>query len=143
MHYVSVEGLSKSYGVKPLFNNITFHIEEGDKIALVARNGSGKSTLLRILAGRDTAENGTVWIHKDVTVALFEQEPIFIEDRSIGSWPGNTARSCGHIFPLNDFVSTVVRTTGTSNTFVAFPSATVLLIMDCRSKLLTPNSICG
>ena len=83
MHYVSVEGLSKSYGVKPLFQNITFHIEEGDKIALVARNGSGKSTLLKILSGKETAESGTVWVHKDVTVALFEQEPVFIEDRSI------------------------------------------------------------
>jgi ABC transport system ATP-binding/permease protein len=83
MHYVSVEELSKSYGIKPLFRNITFHIEEGDKIALVARNGSGKSTLLKILSGKETAEGGTVWVHKDVTVALFEQEPIFIEDRSI------------------------------------------------------------
>jgi ATP-binding cassette subfamily F protein uup len=83
MHYVSVEGLGKSYGVKPLFQQITFHIEEGDKIALVARNGSGKSTLLRILSGKDTADSGTVWIHKDVTVALFEQEPVFIEDKSI------------------------------------------------------------
>src|ERR1700754_3354997 len=83
MHYVSVEGLSKSYGVKPLFQQITFHVEEGDKIALVARNGSGKSTLLRILSGQDTADSGTVWIHKDVTVALFEQEPVFVEDRSI------------------------------------------------------------
>ncbi|MBS1664037.1 MAG: ABC-F family ATP-binding cassette domain-containing protein [Bacteroidetes bacterium] len=83
MHYVSVEGLSKSYGVKPLFTNITFHIEEGDKIALVARNGSGKSTLLKILSGKDTADSGTVWIHKDVTVALFEQEPVFDEARSI------------------------------------------------------------
>src|SRR5258708_5490346 len=83
MHYVSVEGLSKSYGVKPLFQNITFHIEEGDKIALVARNGSGKSTLLKILSGTETAEGGTVWVHKDVTVALFEQEPVFIEDKSI------------------------------------------------------------
>ena len=83
MHYVSVEGLSKSYGIKPLFQNITFHIEEGDKIALVARNGSGKSTLLKILSGKDTAESGTVWIHKDVTVALFEQEPVFKEEKSI------------------------------------------------------------
>jgi ABC transport system ATP-binding/permease protein len=83
MHYVSVADLSKSYGVKPLFRNITFHLEEGDKIALVARNGSGKSTLLRILSGKETADDGTVWIHKDVTVALFEQEPSFIEDRSI------------------------------------------------------------
>jgi ATP-binding cassette subfamily F protein uup len=83
MHYVTVEGLSKSYGVKPLFRNITFHIEEGDKIALVARNGSGKSTLLKILSGKETAESGTVWVHKDVTVALFEQEPVFIEDKSV------------------------------------------------------------
>ncbi|HET6254853.1 MAG TPA: ABC-F family ATP-binding cassette domain-containing protein [Puia sp.] len=83
MHYVTVENLSKSYGVKPLFQNLTFHIEEGDKIALVARNGTGKSTLLRILAGKETPDEGSVWIHKDVTVALFEQEPTFIEDRSI------------------------------------------------------------
>ena len=83
MHYVSVEGLSKSYGIKPFFENISFHIEEGDKIALVARNGSGKSTLLKILAGKETADNGKVWINKDVTVALFEQEPVFIEDKSI------------------------------------------------------------
>lgn len=83
MHYVSVEDLTKSYGIKPLFRNISFHIEEGDKIALIARNGTGKSTLLKILAGRETAESGTVWIHKDVTVALFEQEPTFIESKSI------------------------------------------------------------
>jgi ATP-binding cassette subfamily F protein uup len=83
MHYVSVEGLSKSYGVKPLFGDISFHIEEGDKIALVARNGSGKSTLLKILAGKETPDSGSAWIHKDVTVALFEQEPVFMEERSI------------------------------------------------------------
>src|SRR4029077_5643224 len=83
MHYVSAEGLGKSYGIKPLFDNISFHIEEGDKIALVARNGSGKSTLLRILSGKETADSGTLWIHKDVTVALFEQEPVFIEDKTI------------------------------------------------------------
>ncbi|HLA53144.1 MAG TPA: ABC-F family ATP-binding cassette domain-containing protein, partial [Flavitalea sp.] len=83
MHYVSVEGISKSYGIKPLFTNISFHIEEGDKIALVARNGTGKSTLLKILAGKETAEDGTVWVNKEVTVALFEQEPVFIENKSI------------------------------------------------------------
>ncbi len=83
MHYVTVEGLGKSYGIKPLFKNITFHIEEGDKIALVAKNGSGKSTLLKILSGIETAESGKVWVHKDVTIALFEQDPQFIENRSI------------------------------------------------------------
>jgi ABC transport system ATP-binding/permease protein len=83
MHYVSVEGLTKSYGIQPLFENISFHIEEGDKIALVARNGAGKSTLLKILAGKETADEGKLWINKDVDIALFEQEPLFEEDKSI------------------------------------------------------------
>ena len=83
MHYVSVEGLTKSYGIQPLFSNISFHIEEGDKIALVARNGTGKSTLLRILAGQETADSGKAWVSKDVDVVLFEQEPTFIENKSI------------------------------------------------------------
>lgn len=83
MHYVSAEGLTKSYGITPLFSNISFHIEEGDKIALVARNGSGKSTLLKILSGGETADEGKLWINKDVNTALFEQEPGFIEEASI------------------------------------------------------------
>ncbi|MGK2862931.1 MAG: ABC-F family ATP-binding cassette domain-containing protein [Chitinophagaceae bacterium] len=83
MHYVSVENLTKSYGIQPLFENISFNIEEGDKISLVARNGSGKSTLLRILSGKEVPDSGTVWINKDVDVALFEQEPIFDETKSI------------------------------------------------------------
>ncbi|MEQ1799196.1 MAG: ABC-F family ATP-binding cassette domain-containing protein [Lacibacter sp.] len=83
MHYVSVEGLTKSYGITPLFSNISFNIEEGDKIALVARNGSGKTTLLRILAGKETSDDGKCWINKDVDIALFEQEPMFDEKKSI------------------------------------------------------------
>ena len=83
MHYVTAEGLGKSYGIKPLFKNLDFHIEEGDKIALIARNGSGKSTLLKIIAGKETPEEGKLWIHKDVTVALFEQEPSFIDELSV------------------------------------------------------------
>ncbi len=83
MHYVSVEGLTKSYGINPLFKNISFHINEGDKIGLIARNGVGKSTLLRILAGQETADSGKHWINKDVTVALFEQDPHFEEDKTV------------------------------------------------------------
>lgn len=83
MHYVSVEGLTKSYGINPLFRNISFHINEGDKIALIARNGVGKSTLLRILAGQETTDSGKHWINKDVTVALFEQDPHFEEDKTV------------------------------------------------------------
>ena len=83
MHYVSAEGLTKSYGIQPLFSDISFHIEEGDKIALVARNGTGKSTLLRILAGKETPDEGKLWVHKDVDVVLFEQEPVFNEAWSV------------------------------------------------------------
>ncbi len=83
MHYLTGESLGKSYGIKPLFANLSFNIEEGDKIALVARNGSGKSTLLRIIAGLETPDEGTVWLHKEVSVALFEQEPVFIGELSV------------------------------------------------------------
>ncbi|MFM9910067.1 MAG: ABC-F family ATP-binding cassette domain-containing protein [Chitinophagaceae bacterium] len=83
MHYVSVEGLSKSYGIQPLFSDISFNIEEGDKIALVARNGFGKSTLMKILSGKESPDEGKVWVSKEVTVALFDQEPVFKEKSSI------------------------------------------------------------
>ena len=83
MHFVSVEKIGKSYGIKPLFKGLSFHINEGDKIALVARNGSGKSTILNILAGKETPDEGKVWINKDVKVVLFEQDPLFYENSSI------------------------------------------------------------
>lgn len=83
MHYVSAEGLTKSYGINPLFRNISFHINEGDKIALIARNGVGKSTLLRILNGEETVDDGKIFVHKDVTVALFEQDPKFDETKTV------------------------------------------------------------
>jgi ATP-binding cassette subfamily F protein uup len=83
MHYVSAEGLGKSYGVKPLFNNISFNIESGDKIALIAKNGTGKTTLLKILAGKEMAESGKLWISKDINVVFFEQDPQFQEELSI------------------------------------------------------------
>jgi ATP-binding cassette subfamily F protein uup len=75
MHYVSAENLGKSYGIKPLFDHLSFHISEGDKIALVARNGAGKSTLLKIVSGKETPDEGKLWVNKDVDVAFFEQEP--------------------------------------------------------------------
>ncbi len=75
MHYVSAENLGKSYGIKPLFQNLSFHISEGDKIALVARNGSGKSTLLKIISGLDNPDDGKIWLNKNVDAAFFEQEP--------------------------------------------------------------------
>jgi ATP-binding cassette subfamily F protein uup len=59
------------------------NIEEGDKIALVARNGSGKSTLLKIIAGLDSPDEGTVWVHKDIKVVMLQQDHDFDDNKSI------------------------------------------------------------
>lgn len=75
MTYLSVENLSKSFGMTPLFENITFGISKGDKTALVAQNGTGKSTLLRILAGKETQDNGRVMVQNKVDIGYLEQEP--------------------------------------------------------------------
>lgn len=83
MHYLSVENLTKSYADKPLFENLTFHVSEGDKIALVALNGTGKSTLLKILCGIEIPDEGKVWIHKDVKVVLLDQNPAINDKRNI------------------------------------------------------------
>ena len=83
MHYASIENLGKSFGIRTLFKNISFYVEEGDKIAFVARNGSGKTTLLKIIAGLDTADSGSVWVHKDIKVVMLQQETHFEEMKSI------------------------------------------------------------
>lgn len=83
MHYVSADNISKSYGIQPLFSHLSFHINEGDKIALIARNGTGKSTLLKILAGKETVDEGKLYINKDVSIVLFEQQPHFNETENV------------------------------------------------------------
>ncbi len=83
MHYLSVENLSKSFIEKPLFTDISFNIEQGDKIALVAKNGAGKTSLLRVLAGKDVADSGKVWINREVNVSFLDQNPQFEENKTV------------------------------------------------------------
>src|ERR1035437_2577347 len=83
MHYASIENISKSFGERILFKNISFYVEEGDKIAFVARNGTGKSTLLKIIADTDTGDSGSVWVHKEVKVIMLQQETDFNNTESI------------------------------------------------------------
>ena len=75
MNYLSVDGISKSYGIKTLFSDVTFGIEKGDKTALIASNGSGKSTLLKIIVGRESMDTGTVTFANDIRVGYLEQLP--------------------------------------------------------------------
>jgi len=83
MTYLSVEDLSKSFGIEPLFEQLTFGISKGDKTALVAPNGTGKSTLLKVLAGREMPDNGKVMVQKGVQTGFLEQESDLDETMSI------------------------------------------------------------
>ena len=82
--YLQVENISKSYGDRTLFSNISFNINEGDKIALVAPNGTGKSSLLKILAGVESSDRGgEVKFMKDIKVAFLDQDSHFDPKRTI------------------------------------------------------------
>ena len=73
MNYLTVENLSKTYGEKLLFHDITFGLEKGQKSALIAKNGTGKSTLLNIIAGLEQPDEGQVVVRKDITVSYLPQ----------------------------------------------------------------------
>jgi ATP-binding cassette subfamily F protein uup len=75
MNLLSVEGISKSYGEKVIFKSLSFGINQGQKIALIAKNGSGKTSILNIIAGEDTPDEGNVVIRKGTRVAYLSQEP--------------------------------------------------------------------
>ena len=82
--YLQVENISKSYGDRVLFQGISFNINEGDKIALVAPNGTGKSSLLKILAGVEHSDRGgEVKFMKDIRVAFLDQDTAFDPKRTI------------------------------------------------------------
>ncbi|MFY0651955.1 MAG: ABC-F family ATP-binding cassette domain-containing protein [Cyclobacteriaceae bacterium] len=75
MNYLSVEKLSKSFNEKVLFDDLTFGLEQGQKVALIGVNGCGKSTLLNLLAGIDAPDSGVISFQKDVVVRYLEQSP--------------------------------------------------------------------
>lgn len=75
MNYLSVENISKSFGMRVLFENISFGINEGQKIGFVAKNGTGKTSLLNIIAGNDKADTGNVVFRKGLKIAYLPQEP--------------------------------------------------------------------
>ncbi len=75
--YINIEKLTKSYGDRMLFADVTFGINRGDKIGLIAKNGTGKTTMLRIIAGLEDADSGTVTCRAGLKIALVEQKPDF------------------------------------------------------------------
>ncbi len=77
MNYLSVEKISKTYAEKVLFNEISFGIDQGQKIALVARNGSGKTSLLNCLLGNDIPDEGSIVFRKELRIGYLAQEENF------------------------------------------------------------------
>lgn len=77
MNLISVEKLSKSFGEKILFKNLSFGIDQGQKVGFIAPNGSGKSTLLNIIVGKTLPDSGTVAIRKNLKIGYLEQNPDF------------------------------------------------------------------
>ena len=83
MNLLSVKKISKDYGSRVLFSNLSFGLSRGDKMALVANNGTGKSSLLKIIAGKDLSSSGEVVFRKGVQVGYLSQDSHFDESLSI------------------------------------------------------------
>ncbi len=83
MNILSLEAVSKSYGMKPLLDNVTFGVSEGEKIGLIGINGAGKSTFLKIVAGILGPDQGRVVIGNKMTVQYLPQDPTFEEELTV------------------------------------------------------------
>ncbi|HNE83451.1 MAG TPA: ABC-F family ATP-binding cassette domain-containing protein [bacterium] len=83
MNLLSVENAGKAFGVKTLFDNITFGVAQGRKIALVAKNGAGKTTLLKMLMGTEPPDSGRIVFRNNLTIGYLAQEPQFDEKATV------------------------------------------------------------
>ena len=83
MVYLQVENLTKSFGDRLLFEDISFGIDQGQRVAIVARNGTGKTTLLNILTGRESHDSGTITFKRDLRIGFLPQDPEFRNGMSV------------------------------------------------------------
>ncbi len=80
---LAVQNISKAYGINQILSDVSFHIEEKEKLAIVGINGSGKTTLLKIIMGEETADNGQIVIAKDTTIGYLSQHQDISFDNTI------------------------------------------------------------
>ncbi|MBT8285968.1 MAG: ABC-F family ATP-binding cassette domain-containing protein, partial [Flavobacteriaceae bacterium] len=83
MNLVSVEGISKSYGERVLFTDLSFGINKEQKIALIAQNGTGKTSILNILAGKDKPDDGKLTLRNNIRISYLEQDPDLKDELTI------------------------------------------------------------
>lgn len=75
MNYLTVENVSKSFGERVLFEDITFYINQGDRVAFIAKNGTGKTSLMDIIMKKEESDGGMVWLHHKISIAYLSQDP--------------------------------------------------------------------
>ena len=80
---LDVQNVSKRFGARELFANLSFSIAEGQKVGLIARNGTGKSTLLSVLTGRESQDEGAIVYRNGIRTGYLEQEPVFNPDDTV------------------------------------------------------------
>lgn len=80
---LDVQNVSKRFGARELFANLSFSIAEGQKVGLIARNGTGKSTLLSILTGRESQDEGAIVYRNGIRTGYLKQEPVFNPDDTV------------------------------------------------------------
>ena len=83
MNYLFAESISKSYGDKDLFRDITLSINKGQRVALIAKNGIGKTSLLRMLTGTESPDSGSIQVRRDLRIGFLEQEPYLDPEKTI------------------------------------------------------------
>ncbi|MBK8724015.1 MAG: ABC-F family ATP-binding cassette domain-containing protein [Saprospiraceae bacterium] len=135
MNYLTLENVTKTYGEKTLFNNITLHIDKGQKIALVAKNGTGKSTLLRVLSGIEGSEgeNSEIIIRKDIRTGILNQEPDLDPQHTI--LESVFSSDSPQMKALRDYEYALLRPENTENLEKAMQQMDVLKAWDIENRV--------
>jgi ATP-binding cassette subfamily F protein uup len=127
MNYLSVENISKAYGDKPLFENLTFGIQKGDKVAMIAANGAGKTTIMRILNGKEEADTGRLSYADGLRIGFLEQEPVFEETFTIRQLIDSNHTSVLQAIRSYEAALDAHTHAGTSESRMAFEHATSIM----------------
>ncbi|MGB0425187.1 MAG: ATP-binding cassette domain-containing protein, partial [Flavobacteriales bacterium] len=96
---ISIDALAVEFGSESLFSNVSFSINENDKIALMGKNGAGKSTMMKIIAGVQKATRGQVSAPKDTVIAYLPQHLLTEDDCSVFE---EAAKAFGHVFEMKE-----------------------------------------
>ncbi len=134
MAYISAKKIKKTYGPKLIFDNVSFEINNKDRIALVGRNGTGKSTIFKIITGNENYDSGELYVKKDLKIGYLEQEPDY-GDKSVREVI-NLAKQ--EIFEINELISSIVEEM-TRET----DSDILMKLSEKYDKLLNEYAFCG